>query len=165
MRTGWKGEEPGLWGKGCENWDERDRKVRRVYICTGDWISEREAGSCSWTFVIKSLFNYIIFCHITQWCYVLSLSTRVQWRSTCSLSCSAATSQARLVWRRSAGWTAWPAAFPACSALWRSTTSCSSCTLTTCRKTTPTRFGHVVFLQCDLLYSRILFWFCVYKNI
>lgn len=51
------------------------------------------------------------------------------WRcSHCFLSCPAATSQARSAWRLSAEWTAWPAAFPACSALWRSTTSCSSCT-------------------------------------
>lgn len=51
------------------------------------------------------------------------------WRcSHCFLSCPAATSQARSAWRLSAEWTAWQAAFPACSALWRSMTSCSSCT-------------------------------------
>lgn len=59
----------------------------------------------------------------------VSVSVCKTYRSLiCSLSCPAATSQVRSAWRLSAEWTAWPAAFPACSALWRSMTSCSSCT-------------------------------------
>lgn len=59
----------------------------------------------------------------------VSVSVCKTYRSLiCFLSCPAATSQARSAWRLSAEWTAWQAAFPACSALWRSMTSCSSCT-------------------------------------
>lgn len=66
--------------------------------------------------------------HVKLSLYV-SVSVCKTYRSLiCFLSCPAATSQARSAWRLSAEWTAWQAAFPACSALWRSMTSCSSCT-------------------------------------
>lgn len=67
-------------------------------------------------------------------------------RSCCFLPLSTAISQVRSAWGLSAGWTAWPAAFPTCSVLWRSMTSCSSFTSTTSLKMTPMRFGSFGFL-------------------
>lgn len=64
---------------------------------------------------------------------------------------SPATSQVRLPWHPSAGWRAWPAAFPACSALWRNMTSCSSYSWTTCHRTTPVRCVFVCISRCACL--------------
>lgn len=102
---------------------------------------------CLWT--MFGMYLKILTCickHLCIFCYcfyIVALPSYIIWPCNITFhpgsSSSAATSQVKLAWHPTVGWTAWLAIFPQCSALWRSRILCFSFTLMRCHRMIPMR--------------------------